>query len=296
VPARCLIIDDESPAREELRHLLGGFDDVVVVGEATTAEEAQVLIDSVGYDLVLLDIRMPGMGGLELARSLAGSSSQPAIVFTTAYADHAVEAFDLDAADYLVKPFDAERLRRALDRALEQRAERDGAVAEVAMDHERTADDEVAADEGADLDAPAPGTGSATGIGSGTAAASAAPLTVARIPVHKGGRILLVEEPRIAYAEAARGYAYLKLVTPNVGQVQLADDRLLTSYTLHDLEERFSDSFVRTHRSFLVNLRHVREVVPQVGGTLTLVMGDRDRSQVPVARRQAAELRRRLGV
>jgi len=119
---------------------------------------------------------------------------------------------------------------------------------------------------------------------------------VARIPVHKGGRILLVEEPRIAFAEAARGYAYLKLITPNVGQVQLDDDRLLTSYTLHDLEERFSATFVRTHRSYLVNLRHVREVVPQVGGTLVLVMADRDRSQVPVARRQATELRRRLGV
>jgi DNA-binding LytR/AlgR family response regulator len=76
----------------------------------------------------------------------------------------------------------------------------------------------------------------------------------------------------------------------------LADDRLLTSYTLHDLEERLSAGFVRTHRSFLVNLRHVREVVPQVGGTLSLVMADRDRSQVPVARREASDLRRRLGV
>jgi DNA-binding LytR/AlgR family response regulator len=282
VPARCLIVDDESPAREELRHLLDGFDDVVVVGEATTAEEALVLIDSVGYDLVLLDIRMPGMGGLELARSLAGAPSHPAIVFTTAYADHAVEAFDLDAADYLVKPFDAERLRRAVDRALEQREER--------RERDRP-DDEAAADAtGGD---PSTSTASSTSTAQPTVTP---PATVARIPVHKGGRILLVEEPRIAYAEAARGYAYLKLVTPNVGQVQLADDRLLTSYTLHDLEERFSDAFVRTHRSFLVNLRHVREVVPQVGGTLTLVMGDRDRSQVPVARRQAADLRRRLGV
>jgi DNA-binding LytR/AlgR family response regulator len=296
VPARCLIVDDESPAREELRHLLGGFDDVVVVGEATTAEEAQVLIASVDYDLVLLDIRMPGMGGLELARALAATPTPPAIVFTTAYADHAVEAFDLDTADYLVKPFDAERLRRAVDRALEQREERgqrDGGGPV----------DEAAADAtGVGADAPAPGTGDASGAGPGPAGAatvpptSTAPPTVARIPVHKGGRIILVEEPRIAYAEAARGYAYLKLVTPNVGQVQLADDRLLTSYTLHDLEERFSDAFVRTHRSFLVNLRHVREVVPQVGGTLTLVMADRDRSQVPVARRQAADLRRRLGV
>jgi DNA-binding LytR/AlgR family response regulator len=285
VPARCLIVDDESPAREELRHLLAGFDDVVVVGEATTAEEAQVLIASVAYDLVLLDIRMPGMGGLELARTLADSPTRPAIVFTTAYADHAVDAFDLEAADYLVKPFDAGRLRRAVDRALEQRAER-GEV--------RGTGGEVAAD--AEDAGPVPAAGDAPANGAGAAGVVAAPGSVARIPVHKGGRILLVEEPRIAYAEAARGYAYLKLVTPNVGQVQLADDRLLTSYTLHDLEERFSDAFVRTHRSFLVNLRHVREVVPQVGGTLVLVMGDRDRSQVPVARRQAADLRRRLGV
>ncbi len=262
MPARCLIIDDESPAREELRHLLGGFDDVVVVGEATTAEEAQVLIGSVAYDLVLLDIRMPGMGGLELARWLADTASRPAVVFTTAYADHAVEAFDLEAADYLVKPFDAQRLRRAVDRALEQRAEQQQKEPTDPLPREPT--------------------------GGGD--------PVARIPVHKGGRILLVEEPRIAFAEAARGYAYLKLITPNVGQVQLDDDRLLTSYTLHDLEERFSATFVRTHRSYLVNLRHVREVVPQVGGTLVLVMADRDRSQVPVARRQASELRRRLGV
>ncbi len=265
MPAHCLIIDDESPAREELRHLLGGFDDVVVVGEATTAEEAQVLIGSVDYDLVLLDIRMPGMGGLELARSLADALPRPAVVFTTAYPDHAPEAFDLEAADYLVKPFDAQRLRRAVDRALEQRASRG----------------EQPQEEPTDPVPQAPMGGEAS---------------VVRIPVHKGGRILLVREPLIAFIEAARGYTYLKLITPNVGQVQVADERLLTSYTLVDLEERLSSVFVRTHRSFLVNLRHVREVVPHVGGTLSLVMADRDGSHVPVARRQASDLRRRLGV
>jgi len=265
VSARCLIVDDESPAREELRHLLGAFEDVVVVGEATTAEEAQVLIESVAYDLVLLDIRMPGMGGLELARSLTDRPCGPAVIFTTAYPDHAVEAFDLQAADYLVKPFDAPRLRRAVDRALEQHAGR------AAPPH----------GEAPVLVPRAPTDGGEH---------------VARIPVHKGGRILLVGEPRIAFAEAARGYAYLKLMTATVGHVQLGDDRLLTSYTLHDLEQRFSSAFMRTHRSFLVNLHHVREVVPQVGGTLSLVMADHDRSQVPVARRQASELRRRLGV
>lgn len=265
MPARCLIVDDESPAREELRHLLDAFEDVVVVGEATTAEEAQVLIESVAYDLVLLDIRMPGMGGLELARSLTDLPCRPAVIFTTAYPDHAVAAFDLRAADYLVKPFDAQRLRRAVSRALEQQAGR-----AVPQQEEAT---ELVPRAPTDAGEPA-----------------------ARIPVHKAGRILLVGEPRIAFAEAARGYAYLKLIAPNLGQAQVGDDRLLTSYTLHDLEGRFSSAFMRTHRSFLANLHHVREVVPQVGGTLSLVMADHDRSEIPVARRQVSELRRRLGV
>jgi DNA-binding LytR/AlgR family response regulator len=266
VPARALIVDDESPAREELRHLLAGFDDVVVVGEATTAEEAEVLIASVAYDLLFLDIRMPGMGGVALAQRLGRQAAAPAVVFTTAFADHAVEAFDLGATDYLVKPFDADRLRRAVDRALVD--ERDSA-------RSLRDDGEIR---------PAPG----------REPVSRDPAV--RIPVHRGDRIILVEEPRIAFAEAARGYAYLTLVALPPGHPLAGADRLLTSYTLVDLAERFSEAFVRTHRSFLVNVRWVREVVPQVGGGLTLVMGDRQRSQVPVARRQVADVRQRLGM
>lgn len=246
-PARCLIVDDESPARDELRFLIDRIDGVVVVGEATTAEEAHVLLTSLDYDLVLLDIHMPGMGGLELARVLASRAGRASVIFVTADADHAVEAFDLEASDYLVKPIAEERLRRAVQRALEAR--------------------EPSAE-------PAP---------SSRPTPEAVP---ARIPVHRGDRVILVEEQRIAFAEAARGYAYLKL----------AEERLLASFTLNDLEERLSSAFVRTHRSYLVNLRHVREVVQEVGGTLTLVMADRDRSRVPVSRRQAPDVRRRLGV
>lgn len=262
MPARCLIVDDESPARDELRFLLGRVGDVEVVGEATTAEEAEVLVSSLAYDLVLLDIHMPGMGGLELARLLAARPDRPAVIFVTAWADHAVEAFDLEAVDYLVKPIEEDRLRRAVQRAREWRDDE--------ARHGSGRDDRDAAEAGDE------GRGVRPPVGGGPA----------RIPVHRGDRVILVEEPRIAYAEAARGYAYLKL----------ADDRLLANYTLGDLEERLSGDFVRTHRSFLVNLRHVREVVPEVGGTLTLVMADRDRSRVPVSRRQAAEVRRRLGV
>jgi DNA-binding LytR/AlgR family response regulator len=287
VPARALIVDDEAPAREELRHQLDGFDDVIVVGEATTAEEAEVLISSVGYDLVFLDIRMPGVGGVALAEQLARSGQAPAVVFTTAFADHAVEAFDLGATDYLVKPFDADRLRRAVDRALGEAAPRPQATSGAATPTEP-------------LD---PGGGPATAAGEhdpfaaeeGREARTTREGPV-RIPVHRGDRIVLIEEPRIAFAEAARGYAYLTLVALPAGHPLAGADRLLSSHTLVDLEERFSEDFVRTHRSYLVNTRLVREVVRQVGGGLSLVMADRNRTLVPVARRQAAEVRHRLGV
>ena len=261
--ARCLIVDDESPARDELRYLLRDFDDVQVVGEATTAEEALVLIRSVAYDVVFLDIRMPGMGGLEMARVLAEQEPAPAVVFITAFADHAVEAFDLEAADYLVKPFDETRLRRALDRALERAPERGSAG-------------NGGIGDGGDGDGDGPSAGS-------VAVPQAPP---GRIPVHRGDRIVLIDEARVVYAEAARGYAYLKL----------GEDRVLVSFTLNDLEKRLSPVFVRTHRSYLVNTRYVREVVPDVGGSLMLIMADKDHSRVPVARRQAPEVRRRLGM
>ena len=253
-PARCLLVDDESPARDELRFLLSEVPGVVVVGEAATAEEAQALLDSIEYDVVFLDVRMPGMGGLELARALRGRPRSPAVIFTTAYPEHAVTAFELEAVDYLVKPFDGERLHRALERALGNRP------AEPARD-------ETLGDA---RDAATPTTGREP--------------AAARIPVHKGDRVILVDERQVLFAHARRGYAELRT----------ADATLLASFTLQDLERRLSRDFCRTHRSYLVNLRHVREVLPSVGGALELVMADR--SRVPVSRRQAADVRRRLGM
>lgn len=242
--ARCLIVDNEAPARDELRYLLGNFENVQVVGEATNAEEALTLLGSLSYDVVLLDIRMPGGTGLDVAGALRGSEHPPKVIFTTAYPDHAVEAFDLEAVDYLVKPFDADRLGRALERAL-------------------PADD-----------APGP-------------AAEHGPAdAVARIPVQQGERTVLVPESDIVFASAARGYSHL----------QLSGERVLVSLTLSELERRLHGNFFRTHRAYLVNLDHVRELAPDVKGTLTLVMDDTRRSTVEVSRRQARDLRRRLGL
>lgn len=250
--ARALIVDDEAPAREELRYLLAEFEHVQVVGEATNVEEALLLLRSLTYELVLLDIRMPGGTGLEVAAALRelSLSHRPKVIFTTAYPDHAVEAFDLEAVDYLVKPFDTERLGRALARALE------GSV-----------------DDGD----PQPS-------GPGPAGSAAEPL--GRIPVQRDGRTVLVDQTAIIYASASRGYSYL----------QLADERVLVTFSLNELERRLRGHFFRTHRSYLVNLDHVRELVPDFKGALVLVMDDRQRSRVEVSRRQARELRRLLGM
>lgn len=248
--ARCLIVDDEAPAREELRYLLDEFADVQVIGEATNAEEALVLMSSLEYDIVLLDVRMPGGTGLEVARALRSAPRRPAVIFTTAYPDHAVEAFDLEAVDYLVKPFGPQRLRRALDRAL------GGA---------------------ADDDEPPP---------SGGRGAAVPPEPLTRIPVQRGARTVLVDASTVVYASAARGYSHLKL----------PDERVLVSFSLSDLERRLGGHFFRAHRSYLVNLDHVRELVPDFKGALVLVMDDAQASRVEVSRRQARKLRRLLGL
>lgn len=113
---KALIVDDESPARRELRAQLANFPDVEIVGEATHADEARQLLEAINYDLVFLDIKMPGLSGIELAESLQRWDSAPSIIITTAYQEFALDAFGVGAVDYLVKPFDEERLARALGR------------------------------------------------------------------------------------------------------------------------------------------------------------------------------------
>jgi len=113
---KALVVDDEAPARSELRYLLSEAGGVEVVGEASSAAEALQLIRALPYDVVFLDIDMPGLSGMQLAEALSELDRQPSIVFVTAYSEHAVKAFEVEAADYLVKPVEVPRLRRAIER------------------------------------------------------------------------------------------------------------------------------------------------------------------------------------
>ena len=119
---KALVVDDEAPARSELRFLLGEAGGVEVVGEAGNAVEALQLIKAIPYDVIFLDIQMPGLSGVQLAEVLSGLSRPPSIIFVTAHSEHAVKAFEVKATDYLVKPVEIERLRQAISR-LEPTAE-----------------------------------------------------------------------------------------------------------------------------------------------------------------------------
>lgn len=169
---RTLIVDDEYPAREELRYLLRSFPEVEVVGEAAEAQEALELIKNIDYDLCFLDIKMPGPSGIDLVGELARVPHRPAVIFITAYPDFAVKAFDLDAVDYLLKPFDEARLGRALQRLLERGPETFGSAHVPVSEPERL-----------------PG--------------------IDKIPVPYHDRTVLLDVDEIVYATATRGYSYL---------------------------------------------------------------------------------------
>jgi two-component system LytT family response regulator len=140
---RALIVDDEAPARDKLRRWLAEHADISVVGEAADGLAAAAAIAALEPDVTFLDIQMPGLSGLEVASQLEPADA-PLIVFVTAFDEHAIKAFDLDAIDYLLKPYDKDRLRRTLDRLRERR---DGAATGGASTAIRTARAQVGSSE-----------------------------------------------------------------------------------------------------------------------------------------------------
>jgi two-component system response regulator AlgR len=132
---RALVVDDEAPARDRLGALLRELDQVELVGEARDAFQALEQVDTLAPDLLYLDVRMPGMSGLELARHLARLDEPPAIIFTTAHGEHAMEAFEAEAVGYLLKPIRREKLATATERAQRLNARQLAAVAAPTRTH-----------------------------------------------------------------------------------------------------------------------------------------------------------------
>lgn len=248
---RTLVVDDEKLARERLTGFLGELGDVQVVGEARDGLEAVRMIEESQPDLVFLDVQMPGMDGFEVLKTLRGPI--PQVVFSTAYDEYAIRAFEVEAIDYLLKPYGRQRVEAAVDRVRQRRAT--GAQGqELESMLRRLADGK-------------------------------APQYVTQVPVYSGRRILLlpVEEVRWFGVEHRLVYAHN------------AERGFMTNYTLRELEERLDAAvFFRAHKASLVNLQHVKEIVPWFGGRYKLVMRDQANSEVAVSRSAARTLRSRL--
>jgi two-component system response regulator LytT len=247
-----LAVDDEPRALADIKHLLETSASVDRVATATSAKEALVYLSGGRYDALFLDVHMPEIEGMALARLLRRFADPPAVVFVTGHPDAAVEAFEIQALDFLVKPVSRERLESALGRVEAQSRPVPVATA--------------AGAEGAAAPGGGPG----------------APDVVA-VDNPKGGGKRLVRLETISIAQANGDYA----------RIVCDDGRFLLRTPLSQLEKDWAQSgFARVHRAYLVNLTHAVELRAHLNGTAVLIM--RDGTEVPVARRNVAALRRRL--
>ena len=238
-----VLADDETLASDELAYLLKDFPDVEIAGVASNGIEAVKLIEELEPDLVFLDVQMPGLDGVGVIRRLREKGlAMPQVILVTAYDQYAVEAFQLEALDYLLKPVEKDRLAQAMARVRKN-------VAEVAP---------VAAE-------PRPG------------------VQWSKVLVRNGQRNLLVDAQEVVYATIDEGT--ITVVASSVeGQSNYR--------TLEELQSNLDPAlFWRVHRSYLVNVNRIREVIPWFNSSFQLRMDDKKQTEIPVSRPQTKRLR-----
>ena len=258
---RVVLVDDEQLARDELGYLLGQVGGVEVIGEAGNGLEALTTIERLHPDIVFLDVQMPGLTGFEVARRMVDARAQSHIIFVTAYDQRAIEAFEVNAVDYLLKPVDPSRLEVAMQRA-RRRISADlpvhrGATGVDTDQLERIV--QLVAEKQSRRD---------------------------RLAIKVGERFLLVQAEEIIYASLADDS--ITVVTPNHAGT--------SNYrTLDELQARLDPSvFWRVHRSHLVNINKIKEIVPWFSRNYILRMKDEKATEIPVSRTQTRRLREYL--
>jgi two-component system, LytTR family, response regulator len=256
---RVVVVDDEQLAREELCYQLGQLGTAEVVAQAGNGLDAIAAVERHDPDLVFLDVQMPGLTGFEVARRLLQRDEEsPALIFVTAFDQHAIEAFEVNAVDYLLKPVDAARLEQALQRARRR------------LSSDRTPGREPLNDQLERI----------------VRMMSGRQVKRNQVAVKVGERFVLVHADDIIYASLAD--ESINIVTGHVTGS--------SNYrTLDDLQARLDpDVFWRVHRSHLVNINKIKEIVPWFSRNYILRMKDAKSTEIPVSRSQTKRLREYL--
>ena len=258
MPLSTLIVDDEQLARDELAYLLKNIEDVEVVAQGKNGLEAVTLIREHNPDLVFLDVQMPGLDGFGVIKKLLDKKiTLPKIVFSTAFDQYAVRAFEVNAVDYLLKPFDRKRVAQSVERARSMSASNgpaDKLDALVRM-----------------LESQKPQT--------------------SKILLKAVGRLFLVNQKDICFASIEDGI--ITVVTSGVNGMEGQSNCRTLEELLDSLDP---DLFWRAHRSYLVNINRIKEVVPWFKSSYQLRMDDKKQTEIPVSRAQTKRLRELFGL
>lgn len=248
-----LVVDDEPPAQRELCHLISQVDGFDIVGVAGSGAEALKLFRKLKPRVVFLDIQIYDINGISLAKKMKDVDGNVIIVFATAHDSFAVQAYDLNAVDYLVKPYSRDRVSRTLYR-----------VATTV----RLWEEDKKFNHLVELLKPA------------SAGAT-------KVCAEAGGKWCVIDSGDIVYVTVENRKTVIKMTC----------QKLLSSCTLQELTDKLDHNrFLRVHRAFLVNLEYVREIIPWFKGSYKLVLGDDQKSEIPVSRGHARMLKEKLGL
>jgi two-component system, LytTR family, response regulator LytT len=249
-----IIVDDEKPARDELAFLLKGFPEINLIGQGKNGVEAFALVKEHMPDLLFLDVQMPGLDGFGVLKKLVERKMKvPHVVFATAFDHYAVQAFDVNAVDYVLKPFDKARISKAIQRARREIEARTSPTEKL--------------EQLVNL------------IGAGKQTSS----QPSKLLVKSQQRLLLVDAEDLIFASIEDGTI----------SVVARDTEGTSNYrTLEELNATLdSESFWRPHRSYLVNIHHIKEVVPWFKSSYMIKMNDKKQTEIPVSRAQTKRLR-----
>ncbi|HEX6313892.1 MAG TPA: LytTR family DNA-binding domain-containing protein [Gemmatimonadaceae bacterium] len=275
MPMRVLIVDDEPIARRRISRLLKLEDDVEVVNEVGSGTDAVAAIKEQRPDLVFLDVQMPDLDGFGVVSALGDPEQMPAIVFVTAYNEYAVKAFDVNAVDYVLKPFDGERFRSAFQRARTTLEQKNSAEAGRRI---KALLEEVLGEQRAQAL-------TAAGTANGATPAPTVPRAryLDRLMVKHDGRVFFVKVADVDWFEASGNY-----VRVHVGRVSH-----LIRETMHGIEAQLDPNlFARIHRAVIVNMDRIRELQPWFAGDYIVIL--RDGRQLKLSRTYREALQSRM--